>query len=198
MDCSPPGSSVQGILQARMMEWVAIPSSGRSSWPREWTNIFVSPTLAGTFFTTSATWEALGLHWFLVKRQARTTANLKTILIQLGNEFIQIWALILVRYSKPRLPMSLGRWWGAHEPHKLSFYKEYYWTFWEAGQSAWELRRNLPAGAAALLARSHLHVRGRMSEIHWVWAPVGTWEHALGSTTARRSKSTLKPRRREA
>ena len=28
MDCSPPGSSVHGILQARVLEWVAIPSSG--------------------------------------------------------------------------------------------------------------------------------------------------------------------------
>ena len=27
MECSPPGSSVHGILQARMLEWVAVPSS---------------------------------------------------------------------------------------------------------------------------------------------------------------------------
>ena len=32
MDCSPPGSSVCGILQARILEWVAMPSSRRSSW----------------------------------------------------------------------------------------------------------------------------------------------------------------------
>ena len=31
MDCSPPGSSVHGILQARMLEWVVMPSSRRSS-----------------------------------------------------------------------------------------------------------------------------------------------------------------------
>ena len=35
MDCSPPGSSVQGILQARALEWVAMPSSRGSSWPRD-------------------------------------------------------------------------------------------------------------------------------------------------------------------
>ena len=35
MDCSPPGSSVHGILQARVLEWVAIPSSRGSSWPRD-------------------------------------------------------------------------------------------------------------------------------------------------------------------
>ena len=31
MDCSPPGSSVRGILQARILEWVAMPSSRGSS-----------------------------------------------------------------------------------------------------------------------------------------------------------------------
>ena len=36
-DCSPPGSSVCEILQARMLEWVAIPSSRGFSWPRDWT-----------------------------------------------------------------------------------------------------------------------------------------------------------------
>ena len=37
MDPSPPGSSVHGILQARILEWVAVPSSRGSSWPRDWT-----------------------------------------------------------------------------------------------------------------------------------------------------------------
>ena len=36
MDCSPPGSSVHGIFQARTLEWVAISSSRGSSWPRDW------------------------------------------------------------------------------------------------------------------------------------------------------------------
>ena len=42
MDCSPIGSSVHGILQARILEWVSIPFSRGSSWPRNWTQI--SPT----------------------------------------------------------------------------------------------------------------------------------------------------------
>ena len=37
VDCSPPGSSVHGILQARILEWVAVPSSRGSSWPRDQT-----------------------------------------------------------------------------------------------------------------------------------------------------------------
>ena len=36
MDFSSPGSSVHGILQARILEWVAIPSSRGASWPRDW------------------------------------------------------------------------------------------------------------------------------------------------------------------
>ena len=39
MDCSPPGSSVRGILQARILEWVAIPFSRGSYPPRDWTCI---------------------------------------------------------------------------------------------------------------------------------------------------------------
>ena len=39
MDCSPPGSSVYGILQARALEWVAIPFSRGSSQPRDRTSL---------------------------------------------------------------------------------------------------------------------------------------------------------------
>jgi len=49
VDCSPPGSSVHGILQARILEWVAMPSSRGSSHPRDQT---ASLALAGGFFTT--------------------------------------------------------------------------------------------------------------------------------------------------
>ena len=39
MDCSPAGSSVHGILQARILEWVAISFSRESSWPRNQTQV---------------------------------------------------------------------------------------------------------------------------------------------------------------
>ena len=48
-DCSPPGFSVLGILQARILEWVAIPFSRGSSRPRDQIHI---PALAGGFFTS--------------------------------------------------------------------------------------------------------------------------------------------------
>ena len=55
MDRSPPGSSVHGILQARILEWVAVPFSRGSSQPREQTPGFC---VAGRVFTIWATRES--------------------------------------------------------------------------------------------------------------------------------------------
>ena len=55
MNCSPPGSSVHGILQAKMLLWVAMPSSRRSSQPRNGPTSLMTLALAGRFFTTN--WE---------------------------------------------------------------------------------------------------------------------------------------------
>ena len=55
MDCSPPGFSIHGILQERILEWIAIPFSRESSWPRDWTQVFC---IASRFFAVWATREA--------------------------------------------------------------------------------------------------------------------------------------------
>ena len=55
MEHSPPGSSVHGILQARILEWVVMPSFKGSSQPRNCTCI---SCIASRFFTQWATWEA--------------------------------------------------------------------------------------------------------------------------------------------
>ena len=44
MDCSPLDSSVHGILQARILQWVAMLSSRGFSWPRDWTTSHISCT----------------------------------------------------------------------------------------------------------------------------------------------------------
>ena len=49
MDCSLPGSSVHGILQARILEWVAVPFSRVSSQLRDRTQVSL---IAGGFFTS--------------------------------------------------------------------------------------------------------------------------------------------------
>ena len=55
MDCSLPISSVHGILWARILKWVAMPSSRGSSQPRDQTHISYVSALAGGFFTNSTT-----------------------------------------------------------------------------------------------------------------------------------------------
>ena len=54
MDCSPPGSSVHGILQARLLEWVAISFSRDRPHLGIKPALLKSPKLAGGFFTISA------------------------------------------------------------------------------------------------------------------------------------------------
>ena len=56
MDCSLPGFFVHGIFQSRILEWVDMPSSRGSFWPRDQTRV---SCFAGRFFTHWATWEAL-------------------------------------------------------------------------------------------------------------------------------------------
>ena len=56
LDCSPPGSSVHGILQPRTLEWVAISFSRGSSQPRDQTQVFC---IASRRFNLWATREAL-------------------------------------------------------------------------------------------------------------------------------------------
>ena len=56
MGCSPPGSSVHGISQARILEWVAIFHSRGSSWPRDWTCI---SCIGRQILNHCATWGSL-------------------------------------------------------------------------------------------------------------------------------------------
>ena len=52
--CEPMDYTVPGILQARILEWVAFPFSGASSQPRDWTQV---SHIAGGFFISWATRE---------------------------------------------------------------------------------------------------------------------------------------------
>ena len=62
MDCSLPGSSVQGIFQTRIMEWVAVPFSRVCSQPRDWTQV---SCIVGRFFTIWATREAIYIYVYI-------------------------------------------------------------------------------------------------------------------------------------
>ena len=69
MDCSPPGSSVHGILQASIQEWVAISFSRGSSQPRDLTRV---SCIAGRFFLSNflfgfPAWETKCAHTIISK-----------------------------------------------------------------------------------------------------------------------------------
>ena len=77
MYCSLPGSSVHGIFQARVLEWVAISFFRGSSQPRDWTCI---SCIAGRSFTIRTTWEApsttMDVYVFQVTQMVKSSACL--------------------------------------------------------------------------------------------------------------------------
>ena len=80
VDCTLPGSSVHGILQARILEWTAIPSCRESSRPRDWTCVSCISCIAGGFFTHWATRKVVQSNY--------CKTNFKSLLLYL---FIYFW-----------------------------------------------------------------------------------------------------------
>ena len=67
-NCSPPSFSVHGILQTRILEWISIPFSRRTSQPRDQTLV---SCLAGRFFTVWATGKSPTMEFYsAIKRNA--------------------------------------------------------------------------------------------------------------------------------
>ena len=64
MDYSLPGSSVHGILQGLILEWVTMSSSKGSPQLRDQAVFLMTPALVGWFFTTSTTWKAPFITYF--------------------------------------------------------------------------------------------------------------------------------------
>ena len=59
-NCSLSGSCIHGILQARILEWIAVPFSRGSSWSRDWTQV---SCIAGRFFIIWATGKIRIVSW---------------------------------------------------------------------------------------------------------------------------------------
>ena len=88
MGCSPPGSSVHGFLQARILEWFAISSSRESSWPRDWTPV---SRIAGGFFTILTTREVQRIIGSRKGKQKSHMMKGKWLNRSKANEFILIF-----------------------------------------------------------------------------------------------------------
>ena len=65
MDCSPPGSSLHGIFQTRILQWVAISFSRGPSWPSNQTYIPCASCIGRWILYHCATWEAP--EWMLLR-----------------------------------------------------------------------------------------------------------------------------------
>ena len=79
MDCGPPRSSVCGILQARILEWVAVLEDPPGDLPNPGIEpaSLMFPALAGRFFTTRAAWEALLSLCSICRFQGKTLGSQK-------------------------------------------------------------------------------------------------------------------------
>ena len=128
IECSLQDSSVHVVLQARMLEWVAIPFSGGSSQPRGWTQV---SCIAGRFFAIWATREAPNsnltqvnvnvLFFFLPKRKKKreqeTKRDLKSLDLGYVNDRKDLWnpaykhSFVVATWPTPQLfKSSLTSW----------------------------------------------------------------------------------------
>ena len=107
MDCSPPGSSIHGILQARILE-LPCPPPGKLPNPGTEPTSLTSPALASGFFTIRATWEVPSIPYSLLISQTIMPLLLSTVwvhatcrvlpLIFLNNSFPSFFPAHLLHY----------------------------------------------------------------------------------------------------
>ena len=122
LERSPPGSTVPGNLQARIPEWVAIPFSGGSSWPRDWAWVSY---IAGRFFTVWVTREEaclgdqtkLGWNYTTATTPTSHYVNLGKVLYLFETSFFfcEMWLITpssknVVRIKKDITHEILGMW----------------------------------------------------------------------------------------
>ena len=109
IDCSPPGSSVHGILQARILEGVAISSSRGSSWPRDQNCISCVSCIGRQTLYHWATWEAHIQSWPWNKSGMKESTQMQSRICQ----FIRYVKSFI--YTKHRVfERSSGHWKKGH------------------------------------------------------------------------------------
>ena len=72
MDCRLPGSSVPGIFQARILEWVAITCSRGRTWPRDQTRVSCVSCIERWILYHCTTWEGIWSHHFIGNRRLKS------------------------------------------------------------------------------------------------------------------------------
>ena len=100
IDCSLSDSFVYEVLQARILEWVAVPSSRGSSNSGIEPTSLMFPALAGGFFITSATWEAHIYVYYIFFIRLSVDGHLRYFhfLAIMNNADMNIEVLIIIFY----------------------------------------------------------------------------------------------------
>ena len=107
MDCSPLGSSLRGILQARILEWVAMPSSRGSSWPRDQTHVFYFPCIGRQILYQQCHLGSL-LYTFVVQLSSRVQlfATPRTAACQASLSFTVSLSFLKLMTTESVMPSS--------------------------------------------------------------------------------------------
>ena len=105
MDCSPPGSSVHGILRASILQWVAMPVSRRSSQPRTWTRVSC----------VSCTGRCVLYHWCHLGSPKRKCLSLSIVQLFVTPRTVVHQARLSMEFSRIlewlAIPVSRGSSW---------------------------------------------------------------------------------------
>ena len=158
MDWSPPDTSVHGILQARKLEWVAMPSSRGSSQPRDQTQV---SHITGELFTIWATREAL----------LESTCSLMLSRVLKYNSHQKSWPHLDTRKQLFMLSQKLVGYYQTRT-RLLSFSR---WQFL-GEQDSWALLRSWHSGSQRHMLWSMKRDMGRASMV-----PIAIIYHALAS-----------------
>ena len=89
MGCSPPGSSVHGIFQARILEWVAISSSRGSSWLKNQTRVSCISCIGRRILYHCATWETPYISAKIIEKIKRLPEHM---LGRMSGTWVPTWA----------------------------------------------------------------------------------------------------------
>ena len=90
MDCSSPGFSVHRISQARILEWVAMPSSRWHLRPRNWTCVSCVSCIVAGFFTTEPLWKLPLSLEIMSSSQNRTRMVQRTLMYPSRRDTIRV------------------------------------------------------------------------------------------------------------
>ena len=155
MNCNPPGASVHGILQARILEWVAIFFSGGSSWRRDQTQV---SHIAGGLLTNWATREEIANKDLLYSTENFTQCSVMTYM---GKKSKKEWKILYINTYMESRKMVLtnlftGQQWRCRNKQTCGHsWGERRWMTWDSGTETYTLCKVGKQWECAVWCREH-------------------------------------------